>query len=88
VTLTRREHEVVGGIVDGFSSKEIARSMGVTVKTVQKHRTNLMAKLGARKAADVIRWWYANTPPAFGHCRTCTCKPLPVSQPEGTPVAY
>lgn len=87
-SLTPRELQVVGGIVAGWSSKKIARELGVVFKTIDKHRSNIMVKLGAHKSADVIRWWYENGRPAQ-HCAGCTCgKTQPASQPEATPVAY
>jgi two-component system response regulator NreC len=43
--LTAREIEVLRYIARGFAKKQIARTMGLSVKTVDRHATNLMAKL-------------------------------------------
>jgi FixJ family two-component response regulator len=42
-------------IVRGASSKEAARTLGVSPRTVEFHRANVMQKLGARNAADLVR---------------------------------
>ncbi len=54
--LTRREREVLHGIADGLSTKEVAARLDVTAKTVEAHRTSLMRKLGARKATELVRY--------------------------------
>ncbi len=53
--LTRRESEVLDKIAAGKSSKEAARDLGVSPRTVETHRARIMAKLGARNAADLVR---------------------------------
>jgi two-component system response regulator NreC len=53
--LSARELEVLVGIVDGLGSKEIALELGVSHRTVETHRTNMMRKLGARKVSEVVR---------------------------------
>ena len=40
----------------GRPSKEIARELGLSVRTVEKHRSNLMAKIGVREVASLTRW--------------------------------
>src|SRR6266581_2512698 len=45
-TLTPREREVVKMIAEGYSVKEIANLLGLSVKTVEAHKFNLMRKLG------------------------------------------
>ena len=42
-------------IVRGFSSKEIARAVRISPRTVEFHRTNLLKKVGARNAVDLLR---------------------------------
>ena len=44
--LTPREEEVVKLIAEGHSSKEIADTLVISVKTVDRHRANVLAKLG------------------------------------------
>ena len=53
--LTRREAEVLGKIAAGMSSKEAARELGVSPRTVETHRARIMTKLNARNAADLVR---------------------------------
>jgi len=54
-SLTGREREVLQLIAEGLSSKEIAAALGVSVKTVETHRCNLMGKLKIRKASRLVR---------------------------------
>jgi DNA-binding NarL/FixJ family response regulator len=54
-TLTPRERLVLTQIVRGFSSKEIARALRISPRTVEFHRTNLLKKVGARNTVDLLR---------------------------------
>ncbi|MBW2274543.1 MAG: response regulator transcription factor [Deltaproteobacteria bacterium] len=54
--LTDREREVLQLIAEGLSSKEIASMLGVSLKTVDSHRSNLMDKLGIHKASGLVRF--------------------------------
>ena len=53
--LTERERAVLAQLVKGASSKEIARALGISPRTIDFHRANILQKLGARNTADVIR---------------------------------
>jgi DNA-binding CsgD family transcriptional regulator len=53
--LTGRERAVLTLIVEGESSKEIGRVLGISPRTVDFHRANILEKLGARNIADLIR---------------------------------
>nr|WP_221284465.1 response regulator [Deinococcus humi] len=53
--LSPREHEVLRGIVDGQTSKQTARALNISVRTVEAHRASLFAKLEAESLAEVIR---------------------------------
>lgn len=53
--LTPRERQVLELVVAGKLNKTIADVLGISIKTVELHRSNLMAKLGARNVAEVIR---------------------------------
>ena len=44
-TLTSREREILKLIAEGYKNKEIAQELCISVKTVEKHRSNLMEKL-------------------------------------------
>lgn len=52
--LAPREREVLGWITQGKSTKDIASHLGLSPKTVDTHRTNMMNKIGAHSVADVI----------------------------------
>jgi FixJ family two-component response regulator len=53
--LTRREREVLEQFAAGASNKEAGRTLGISPRTIEDHRANIMKKLGARNAADLIR---------------------------------
>ncbi|WP_392542455.1 response regulator [Oryzobacter telluris] len=54
--LTAREEEVVKLIAEGNSSKEIASALVIAVKTVERHRANVLAKLGMRDRTELTRY--------------------------------
>jgi FixJ family two-component response regulator len=55
--LSSREREVLECISFGCSNKVIARQLGISPRTVEIHRANMMGKLPARHAAEAIRVW-------------------------------
>jgi len=52
--LTKREREVFAHVVAGRLNKQIAGDLGVTERTVKCHRANIMGKLGAHSAVDLV----------------------------------
>lgn len=54
--LTEREDEVLKLIAEGSSSKEIATALTISVKTVERHRANILAKLGMRDRTQLTRY--------------------------------
>jgi len=56
VQLTSRESEVLQLIAEGQPNKQIADGLGISVKTVEKHRQTLMAKLNIHCIADLTRY--------------------------------
>lgn len=54
--LTTREREVLQLIAEGNSNKEIAARLSLSVKTIEAHRTNLMAKLDIHDTASLTRF--------------------------------
>ena len=54
--LTDREREVLQLIAEGLSSKEIAGMLGVSLKTIDSHRSNLMQKLDIHKVSGLVRF--------------------------------
>ena len=54
VALTVREREIVRQLAAGLSTKEIARALGVSPRTIDGHRARIMKKVGARSASEMI----------------------------------
>lgn len=54
--LTAREDEVVKLIAEGYSSREIASTLVISYKTVERHRANILAKLGMRDRTELTRY--------------------------------
>ena len=53
--LTTREAQVLQRIVAGRLNKQIADDLGISIKTVEAHRANIMEKLGANTVADLLK---------------------------------
>ncbi|MEI6418098.1 MAG: response regulator [Sphingomonadales bacterium] len=53
--LTPRERDVLNGLVEGHSNKVIAYDLGISPRTVEIHRANLMQKLGVNSLSDALR---------------------------------
>jgi DNA-binding CsgD family transcriptional regulator len=53
--LTKREREVLSLISEGYSNKRGALRMGISPRTFESHRAEIMRKLAARNAADLVR---------------------------------
>ncbi|GAA4840189.1 response regulator transcription factor [Saccharopolyspora rosea] len=53
--LTRREREILDLVLDGLPSKSIAGRLGISVKTVDVHRTRIREKVGARSITTLVR---------------------------------
>lgn len=54
--ITAREQGILKLLAEGNCSREIAGLLGISVRTVQNHRANMMQKLGAKKTADLIKY--------------------------------
>jgi len=54
--LTPREREVLQLVAEGFSSRKIAETLNLSVKTVKTHRLHLMQKLGLHDRAELVRY--------------------------------
>ncbi len=54
--ITDREAEVLRLVAWGFSNKEIAAKLSISVKTVEAHKTNAMKKLEMRSRIDIVRY--------------------------------
>jgi len=53
--LSAREYDVLRGLLDGRTSKEIARTLEISPKTVDVHRANVMRKMGVGTSAELLR---------------------------------
>ena len=58
--LTPREQEVVKLVAEGYSSKEIADTLVISEKTVERHRANVLDKLGMRGRVEMTRYAIRN----------------------------
>lgn len=58
--LTQREREVVQLLAEGKSNKETAATLGISVKTAETHRANIMNKLGLHSVTELVRYAVRN----------------------------
>ena len=58
--LTSREREIVQLVSEGKSNKEVSASLGISVKTVDTHRANIMRKLDIHSASELVRYAVRN----------------------------
>jgi DNA-binding NarL/FixJ family response regulator len=52
--LTAREREVFHLVIEGRTTKEVARALGISVKTAENHRSRILDKLGLHNAAELV----------------------------------
>ena len=52
--LTDREREVLQLLAEGRSNKDVANLLGLSVTTIETHRTNMMQKLGLHSTAEIV----------------------------------
>ncbi len=57
--LTEREHDVLKGLVKGYPNKTIGYDLGISSRTVEIHRANLMRKLDVHNLSDLLRIAFA-----------------------------
>ena len=57
--LTARERDVLDGLADGLPNKTIAYDLGISPRTVEIHRANLMTKLDVRSLSEALRIAFA-----------------------------
>jgi DNA-binding NarL/FixJ family response regulator len=58
--LTHREREVVQLLAEGRTNKDVAECLGISVRTVETHRNNIMRKLGGHTLSDLVRYAVRN----------------------------
>lgn len=54
--LTARQREVLKLVAEGRSAKEVANRLGISVRTAEAHKANIMAALGLTSTADLVRY--------------------------------
>lgn len=54
--VSRRELEIVKWMAEGFSSKQIAQSLGISLNTVNNHRKNMLHKTGCRSSTELLNY--------------------------------
>lgn len=65
--LTDRERDVLELAAQGLHAKEIAASLNISPRTVEVHKTRIMAKLGVRNVAELVRFALVAKPPPDGN---------------------
>ncbi len=53
--LTPREYEVLSALASGMTTKSIAYKLGISVRTVEAHRSRMLERLGTKRLAKAIR---------------------------------
>jgi two-component system response regulator DctR len=61
--LTEREQEVMRCVVDGLANKEMADTLGISVRTVEVHRARIFEKMGVRSAVELANLLHENDRP-------------------------
>jgi len=60
VKVTAREREIIQLLAEGKSNKETASTLGISVKTIEAHRANIMRKLHLRSVSELVRYAIRN----------------------------
>lgn len=55
-SLTPREREVFDCIIQGFTNRQVAETLSISVRTVEGHRASLLAKLGLKNRLELVRF--------------------------------
>jgi DNA-binding NarL/FixJ family response regulator len=58
--LSARERQIVQLLAEGASNKEVARALGISVKTAETHRSNIMRKMQFESLSDLVRYAVRN----------------------------
>ncbi len=58
--VTAREREIIQLLAEGNSNKEAASTLGISVKTIEAHRANIMRKLRLRSVSELVRYAIRN----------------------------
>ncbi len=60
-SLTLRERQIISGLAEGLTSKQIAVNLGISFHTVNTHRQNMLAKTGCKSSAELIKYALKHT---------------------------
>ena len=60
IAVTAREREIIQLVAEGQSNKAAAATLGISVKTIEAHRANIMRKLHLRSVSDLVRYAIRN----------------------------
>ena len=74
-SLSLRQQQILDFICDGLSSKQMADCLGLSIKTIEMHRSRLHKRLGTRNAQQVIR---RVTLPSVTHQGMSRIQPTPL----------
>jgi len=55
-TITRREREILKLVAEGYKNRQIAELLHISLKTVEKHRANIMKKLDLHSASELTAY--------------------------------
>jgi two-component system response regulator FixJ len=77
-SLTGREHDVLNGLVAGYPNKTIAYDLGISPRTVEIYRANMMEKLRVRSLSEALRIAFI----AEESCDEIVAVQTPLSHPE------
>jgi DNA-binding NarL/FixJ family response regulator len=55
--MSERQTEVLKLIADGFTNKEIAKKLYLSIETVRTHRKDLIERYGARNSVNLVKLW-------------------------------
>ena len=55
INFTKKDHEVLELVADGFTNREAANILGISIRTMEGRRKTLMKKLGAKNVSDIVR---------------------------------
>jgi two-component system response regulator NreC len=55
-SLTKREASVVNLLAQGYTNRQIAEELGLSVRTAEAHRASIMGKLGLKSRVELVRW--------------------------------
>jgi len=58
--LSKREKEILRILIDGLTNKEVAKRLGISIRTIEAHRASIMRKLGVSRMASLVRFTMEN----------------------------